>query len=133
MSETVQKHLEKANSAWQELAVTVGGPRRSTMICRMLRYRVCHSCHSYRYVSEGGDEAVAAESEFLFTFAPFDFARHASDIVEAVEGVAYTTQSDETTCFEHVPITHYIQRTGGGDRFGRARGFRQANHRGANR
>ena len=40
MSETVQKHLDKANSAWQELAVTSGGPRRRTMICRMLRYLV---------------------------------------------------------------------------------------------
>ena len=40
MSETVQKHLDKANSAWQELAVTFGGPRRRTMICRMLRYLV---------------------------------------------------------------------------------------------
>ncbi|HKV77367.1 MAG TPA: hypothetical protein VJP02_04470 [Candidatus Sulfotelmatobacter sp.] len=40
MSETVQKHLDKAKSAWQELAVTVGGPRRSTMICRMFRYLV---------------------------------------------------------------------------------------------
>jgi hypothetical protein len=38
MSETVQKHLDRANSAWQELAVTSGGPRRRTMICRMLLY-----------------------------------------------------------------------------------------------
>ena len=40
MGETVQKHLDKANSAWHELAVTFGGPRRRTMICRTLRYRV---------------------------------------------------------------------------------------------
>ena len=30
----------EANSAWHELAVTFGGPRRRTMICRTLRYRV---------------------------------------------------------------------------------------------
>ena len=40
MGETVQKHLDKANSAGHELAVTFGGPRRRTMIWRMLRYRV---------------------------------------------------------------------------------------------
>lgn len=40
MSETVQKHPDKTNSGWQELAVTFGGPRRRTMICRMLRYLV---------------------------------------------------------------------------------------------
>jgi hypothetical protein len=40
MSETVQKHLDTTNSGWQELAVTFGGPRRRTMICRMLRYLV---------------------------------------------------------------------------------------------
>jgi hypothetical protein len=38
MSETVQKHLDKANSAWQELAITFGGRRRRTMICGMLRF-----------------------------------------------------------------------------------------------
>lgn len=38
MGETVQKHLYKANSAWHELAVKFGGPRRRTMMCRMLRY-----------------------------------------------------------------------------------------------
>src|ERR1700740_2040154 len=38
MGETVQKHLDKANTAWQELAVTSGSPRRGTMICGMLRY-----------------------------------------------------------------------------------------------
>jgi uridine phosphorylase len=40
MDETVQKHLDKANSAWPELVVTFGGPRRRTMICRMLQYLV---------------------------------------------------------------------------------------------
>ena len=40
MSETVQKHLDKTNSGWQELAVTFGRPGRRTMICRMLRYLV---------------------------------------------------------------------------------------------
>ena len=43
MGETVQKDLDKANSAWHELAVMFGGPRRRTMICRTLRYRVGHS------------------------------------------------------------------------------------------
>ena len=40
MSETVQKHFDKANWAWHELAVTFGGPRRRPMIRRMLRYLV---------------------------------------------------------------------------------------------
>jgi len=40
MGETVQKHLGKANAAWHELAVRLGGPLRRTMICRMLRYLV---------------------------------------------------------------------------------------------
>jgi hypothetical protein len=40
MGETVQKHLDKANSAWHALAVTFGSPRRRNMICRMLRYLV---------------------------------------------------------------------------------------------
>jgi len=40
MSETVQKHPDKTNSGWQEFAVTFGGPRRRTLICRMLRYLV---------------------------------------------------------------------------------------------
>ena len=40
MGETVQKHLDKASSAWHDLAVTFGGPRRRTVICRMLRYLV---------------------------------------------------------------------------------------------
>jgi hypothetical protein len=37
MSETVQKHLDEPNSAWHELAATFGGPRRRTIICRMMR------------------------------------------------------------------------------------------------
>lgn len=40
MGETVQKHIDKAKSAWHELAVTFGGPRRHAMICRMFRYLV---------------------------------------------------------------------------------------------
>ena len=40
MGETVQKHPDKANSAWHKLSVMLGGPRRRTMICRMLRYLV---------------------------------------------------------------------------------------------
>ncbi len=40
MGETVQKHLDKANSVWHESSVTFGGPCRRTMISRMLRYLV---------------------------------------------------------------------------------------------
>jgi hypothetical protein len=40
MGEKVQKHLDRADSAWHELAVTFGGPRRRAIIYRMLRYLV---------------------------------------------------------------------------------------------
>ena len=75
-------------------------------------------CRSYRNFRQGGNEAVAGEGEILFEFAALDVARHALDVIEAVEGFADAAQPDEPARFQDRAVARDVQAAGGGDRFG---------------
>src|ERR1044071_2741291 len=75
-------------------------------LCRTLRDRVGRS---YGQMRKGGDEAISTKSEILLEFTAPDFARDALDVIEAVEGAADTTQSNQTARFEHLAVARDVE------------------------